>query len=148
MTHRLAILDDYQDVAHGFADFTALEAEGVTVTSYREPFASGDALVSALADTTMVIAMRERTAFPREVFEKLPALELLVTTGMANAAIDMEAARSLGVVVAGTGGIASSTVELTWAQILAVAVYMAVFSAFRVWGGPDRHVVPNAGTPK
>jgi len=124
MTHCLAILDDYQDVAHGFADFASLEAEGVTVTSYREPFASPDALVSALADTTMVVAMRERTAFPREVFEKLPALELLVTTGMANAAIDLVAAAEHGVTVCGTPGSPTAAPELTWALLLAIARHL------------------------
>jgi len=124
MTHRLAILDDYQDVAHGFADFAALEAEGVAVTSYREPFASQDALVSALADTTMVIAMRERTAFPREVFERLPGLELLVTTGMANAAIDVAAAAEHGVTVCGTNGSPAAAPELTWALLLAIARHL------------------------
>lgn len=124
MTHRLAILDDYQDVSHGFADFTALEAQGVTVTSYREPFASHDAMVAALADTTMVIAMRERTAFPREVFEKLPALELLVTTGMANASIDVAAATEHGVTVCGTPGSPTAAPELTWALLLAIARHL------------------------
>jgi phosphoglycerate dehydrogenase-like enzyme len=121
MTHRLAILDDYQDVAHGFADFAPLEAAGVIVTSYREPFASRDALVSALAGTTMVIAMRERTAFPREVFEQLPALQLLVTTGMANASIDVAAAAEHGVTVCGTPGSPTAAPELTWALLLAIA---------------------------
>lgn len=121
MTHRLAILDDYQDVAHGFADFAALEAAGVTITSYREPFSSRDALVSALAGTTMVIAMRERTAFPREVFEQLPALQLLVTTGMANASIDVAAATEHGVTVCGTPGSPTAAPELTWALLMAIA---------------------------
>ena len=124
MTHRLAILDDYQDVAHGFADWTALEAEGVTVTTYREPFASPDALVSALADVSIVIAMRERTAFPREVIEKLPALQLLVTTGMANAAIDVAAAMEHGVAVCGTPGSPTAAPELTWALLLAAARHL------------------------
>jgi phosphoglycerate dehydrogenase-like enzyme len=121
MQHRLAILDDYQDVAHGFADWSSLEADGVTVTSYREPFASQDALVSALAGVTIIIAMRERTAFPREVLEKLPALQLLVTTGMANASIDVEAAAELGLTVCGTPGSPTAAPELTWALLLALA---------------------------
>jgi len=121
MQHRLAILDDYQDVAHGFADWSSLEADGVTVTSYREPFASEDALVSALAGVTIVIAMRERTAFPREVLEKLPGLQLLVTTGMANASIDVAAAAELGVTVCGTPGSPTAAPELTWALLLALA---------------------------
>ncbi|WP_258804759.1 D-2-hydroxyacid dehydrogenase family protein [Pseudarthrobacter sp. NS4] len=124
MQHRLAILDDYQGVAHGFADWSALEAEGVTTTTFREPFASPDALVSALADVSIVIAMRERTAFPREVFEKLPALQLLVTTGMANASIDVAAAAEHGVTVCGTPGSATAAPELTWALLLAVARHL------------------------
>ena len=124
MQHRLAILDDYQDVAHGFADWAALEAEGVSVATFREPFASRDALVSALADTSIVIAMRERTPFPREVFEKLPALQLLVTTGMANAAIDVAAAAEHGVTVCGTPGSPTAAPELTWALLLAAARHL------------------------
>lgn len=124
MQHRLAILDDYQDVAHGFADWAALEAEGVKVTTFREPFASRDALVSALADVSIVIAMRERTAFPREVFEKLPALQLLVTTGMANASIDVAAASDHGVTVCGTPGSPTAAPELTWALLLAAARHL------------------------
>ena len=121
MQHRLAILDDYQDVAHGFADWAALEAEGVRVVTYREPFASPEALVAALADATMVVAMRERTAFPREVLEKLPCLQLLVTTGMANASIDVAAAAELGITVCGTPGSPTAAPELTWALLLAIA---------------------------
>jgi phosphoglycerate dehydrogenase-like enzyme len=121
MQHRLAILDDYQDVAHGFADWAALEAEGVRVVTYREPFASPEALVAALADATMVVAMRERTAFPREVLEKLPGLQLLVTTGMANASIDVAAAVEQGITVCGTPGSPTAAPELTWALLLAIA---------------------------
>lgn len=121
MGHRLAILDDYQDVAHGFADWTALEKEGVSVTVFREPFTSQEALVAALAGYSMVIAMRERTPFPRPVLEKLPALKLLVTTGMANAAIDVAAAEDHGITVCGTPGSPTAAPELTWALLLAIA---------------------------
>lgn len=121
MKHRLAILDDYQGVAHGFADWAALEAEGVATITFREPFASAEALVSALADVTMVVAMRERTAFPREVLEKLPTLQLLVTTGMANASIDVAAAAEQGITVCGTPGSPTAAPELTWALLLALA---------------------------
>jgi phosphoglycerate dehydrogenase-like enzyme len=65
--------------------------------------------------------MRERTPFPRERLERLPNLKLLVTTGMGNAAIDTEAARELGITVAGTGGTPTHTAELTWGLILALA---------------------------
>lgn len=121
MQHRLAILDDYQDVAHGFADWEALKAEGLTTVTFREPFTSPEALVSALADATIVVAMRERTAFPREVLEQLPALQLLVTTGMANAAIDVAAAAEQGITVCGTPGSPAAAPELTWGLLLALA---------------------------
>lgn len=121
MQHRLAILDDYQDVAHGFADWTALERDGVSVTVFTEPFASQDALVAALAGVNIVIAMRERTPFPRSVLERLPGLKLLVTTGMANASIDVAAAAEHGVTVCGTPGSPNAAPELTWALLLAIA---------------------------
>jgi phosphoglycerate dehydrogenase-like enzyme len=65
--------------------------------------------------------MRERTAFPRSLVERLPSLRLLVTTGMGNAAIDLEALRRLGVTVCGTGSSSAATMELTWALLLAVS---------------------------
>jgi phosphoglycerate dehydrogenase-like enzyme len=80
--------------------------------------ADDDALVARLADFEVVVAMRERTPFPRARLERLPRLRLLVTTGMANASIDLEAARELGIAVCGTGGLPSPTAELTWALIL------------------------------
>jgi phosphoglycerate dehydrogenase-like enzyme len=121
MQQRLAILDDYQDVAHGFADWSALEQDGMSVTVFREPFASQDALVAALAGVDVVIAMRERTPFPRSVLERLPGLKLLVTTGMANASIDLPAAAEHGVTVCGTAGSPTAAPELTWALLLAIA---------------------------
>ncbi|MDR7160799.1 D-2-hydroxyacid dehydrogenase family protein [Arthrobacter sp. BE255] len=121
MQHRLAILDDYQGVAHGFADWAALEDDGVSVTVFREPFTGEDALVAALAGVGIVIAMRERTPFPRSVLERLPALKLLVTTGMANASIDVGATAELGITVCGTAGSPAAAPEMTWALLLAAA---------------------------
>jgi phosphoglycerate dehydrogenase-like enzyme len=69
----------------------------------------------------VVCAMRERTAFPREVLERLPNLEFMVTTGPFNAVIDIEAAAELGVLISGTLGTPTPTPELTWALILALA---------------------------
>ncbi len=119
MQQRLAILDDYQDVAHGFADWSSLEQ--VSTSVFREPFQSEDALVAALAGFQMVVAMRERTSFPRSVLERLPGLKLLVTTGMANASIDTTAAEDLGITVCGTPGSPAAAPELTWALLLALA---------------------------
>ncbi len=111
---RVAILDDYQDAARAFADWDSLDAE---VETFREH--SDD--IDHLEPFDVIMAMRERTPFTRERLERLPNLKLLVTTGMGNAAIDMEAARELGITVAGTGGTPTHTAELTWALILALA---------------------------
>src|SRR5207245_9720141 len=78
------------------------------------------AVAARLADFDAVVAMRERTAFPRALLEKLPRLRLLVTTGMRNASIDVGAAVERGVIVCGTAGLPYPTAELTWGLILAL----------------------------
>jgi phosphoglycerate dehydrogenase-like enzyme len=113
---RVAVLDDYQDIARSIVDWPV----GLDVVVFTDHVAEPDALVDRLQGFEVVVAMRERTAFPRAVLERLPDLRLLVTTGVRNAAIDVAAAGELGVVVSGTWGIVSNTAELTWALILAV----------------------------
>ncbi|MCO8269060.1 D-2-hydroxyacid dehydrogenase family protein [Actinoplanes sp. TRM 88003] len=118
---KIVVLDDYQRVARAYGDFGSLP--GADVEVLHEHVGDQDALADALREAEVVVAMRERTAFPAEVFERLPRLRLLVTTGMANAAIDLVAAGRHGVTVTGTvmyGATKSSnTAELTWALILA-----------------------------
>jgi phosphoglycerate dehydrogenase-like enzyme len=118
---RLVILDDYQGVADGFAPWSSLAQRGVSVTVLRHHLPSEAEAVAALADFDIIIAMRERTPFPRRVIEKLPHLKLLVTTGAANASIDLQAAADHGIVVCGTGGSPTAAPELTWALLLAFA---------------------------
>ncbi|HKX19442.1 MAG TPA: D-2-hydroxyacid dehydrogenase family protein [bacterium] len=115
---RLALLDDYQSVALELADWAALGPR-VTVETFRDHVRDEAALLRRLAPFDAVVAMRERTPFPERVLAGLPRLRLIVTTGMRNASIDVEAATRLGIVVAGTDGLAPPTVELTWALILA-----------------------------
>jgi phosphoglycerate dehydrogenase-like enzyme len=98
---RCAILDDYYDTALSLADWPRL-GDKVDVTAFTHPFASEDAAASALAEVDVVCAMRERTPFPRALIERLPKLKLLITSGMRNAAIDIEAAKARGIVVCGT----------------------------------------------
>lgn len=116
---RVAVLDDYQDAALSSADWSPLDAraEVVVFTGHLGP----DALARQLAGFGAVVAMRERTAFPRTLIERLPALRLIVTAGAANAAIDLAAAREHGVTVSGTGMSPGATRELIWGLILAVA---------------------------
>ena len=115
----VALLDDYQGVARSMGLWEEL-GDAVEVTAFSDHVADDDALVERLAPFEVVVAMRERTPFTRARLERLPALRLLVTTGRANAAIDVAAAKELGVVVSGTEGLAAPTYELTWALILAV----------------------------
>ncbi len=115
---RLSILDDYQGVALSMADWSPVEARGVEIVVERQPFADQDAAARALAQSDIVAAMRERTPFPRSLVERLPALKLLITTGMRNASFDMAALRERGVTVCGTEGGGLDTAELTWGLIL------------------------------
>jgi phosphoglycerate dehydrogenase-like enzyme len=115
---KIAILDDYQNAALGFADWDSLGADIKVFTAH---IADPDELAERLAGFDVVVAMRERTRFPAEVLARLTDLELLVSTGRRNAAIDVEAARRQGVLVCGTGYVPSPTAEHTWALILAAA---------------------------
>jgi phosphoglycerate dehydrogenase-like enzyme len=115
---KIAILDDYQNVALTFGDWHSLDAE---IQVFTEAFTDGDDVVHRLAGFDVIVAMRERTRFFAEVLDRLPALKLLVSTGESNAAIDLAAARRHDVVVCGTRYFSVPTVEHTWALILAAA---------------------------
>ncbi|HEV7213792.1 MAG TPA: D-2-hydroxyacid dehydrogenase family protein [Chloroflexota bacterium] len=117
---RIAVLDDYQQVARRFGSWERLPS-GSELTVFHDHLADHDAVIQRLLPFEVVVAMRERTPFPRAVLAALPNLRLLVTTGMGNAAIDLAATKALGITVAGTGGVAPATAELTWGLILAVA---------------------------
>ncbi|HEX2036669.1 MAG TPA: D-2-hydroxyacid dehydrogenase family protein [Chloroflexota bacterium] len=116
---RVAILDDYQGVALQMADWGTLPT-GTELQVFRHHLADEVAVAERLADVEVVVAMRERTPFPRRLLERLPKLRLLVTTGMRNASIDLAAATERGIVVCGTGGVGAATAELTWGLILAL----------------------------
>lgn len=119
MPLRCAILDDYQHVALSMADWSGIEAK-IAIDRFDDHIADTDALIARLADYDIIIAMRERTAFDAERLGRLPKLKLLITTGMANASIDMAAAARLGITVAGTRGFVGSAAELTWALLMAL----------------------------
>ena len=117
---RVALLDDYQGVALRMADWTSLPA-GTEVQVFPDHLADEGAVAKRLADFDIVMALRERTPFPRTLLERLPRLKLLITAGMRNASIDMKAAAERGVLVCGTAGLPYPTAELTWGLILALA---------------------------
>ena len=114
---KVAVLDDYQDVALQLADWSALP-DGWEPVVFRDHLADEDALVERLQGFDAVIGMRERTAFPRSALTRLPNLRLLITTGGRNASFDVEAATDLGIVVCGTGGAGEGPTELTWGLII------------------------------
>src|SRR5258707_4116655 len=114
---RCAILDDYLNVALRVADWSKVR-DRIDVTVFNEPFASPEAAAGALQDFEIICAMRERTPFPRALFAALPKLKLLITSGMRNAALDMEAAKDHKVVLCGTQWARDPTAPLTMGLIL------------------------------
>ena len=139
--YRVAVLDDFQGVALEMADWSSL-GDSVEVTVFRDHISDPDALVRRVQNFDIITAMRERTPFPRAILERLPNLRLLVTSGPANAAIDIDAARELGIVVSGTVGRNGipGTIELTWALILASARSLVREDALVRAGGWQRGI--------
>jgi len=117
---RVAILDDYQNVALNMADWSEV-ATRADITVFTDHLADQDAVVERLTPFDVVCVMRERTPLPRTVIERLPRLKMIASTGPFNASIDVAAAKECGIYVSTTGGYIESTVELTWALILATA---------------------------
>ena len=117
---KVAVLDDYQEVALEMADWKSLPS-GTEVTVFKNHLSDECDVSKRLAEFEVVSAMRERTPFPKRLLESLPNLKLLVTTGMRNASIDVPAASKLGITVCGTEGLGYPTAELTWGLIVSLA---------------------------
>jgi phosphoglycerate dehydrogenase-like enzyme len=115
---KIAVLDDYQNVALKMADWSALAARAEIIV-FDDHLADPEALVERLAPFDIVCVMRERSPLPREVLQRLPRLKLVASTGPRNASIDTSAAKELGITVTATGYKPTPTIELTWALILA-----------------------------
>jgi D-3-phosphoglycerate dehydrogenase len=106
--YRCAILDDYQKVALSVADWSKVSGD-LDIKVFNAHLGGADKVIAALEPFDIVCAMRERTAFPRGVIEKLPQLKLLITTGLRNASIDTAAAKERGIIVCGTPAVGSPT---------------------------------------
>ena len=131
----IALLDDYQSAALRMADWSRLQKDH-KVVAFKERLPDVDAVARALADFEIVGVMRERTPFPRALFERLPKLKLLVTTGKRNASIDLEAAKAHGVTVCNTGGAGRATADLAIGLMIALARHFREeFHAMRPGGG-------------
>jgi phosphoglycerate dehydrogenase-like enzyme len=116
---RIAVLDDYQQVALSMADWSSL-SRVTEIIAFRDHFKTVAQLKTRLKGFDVIIAMRERTPFPRQLLAQLTDLRLLVTTGMRNASIDITAATEQGIPVCGTRGGGPATAELAWGIILSL----------------------------
>lgn len=116
---RIAILDDWQSVAQDAVDWSALQAQAEVDFLHEYP-ADTATMAKRLAGYSVICVMRERTRFDQALLSQLPQVELLVTGGMRNAAIDIQAARTLGIQVAGTDSYKHAAPELTWALLMAL----------------------------
>ena len=112
---RLAVLDDYQGVAMSMGPWDKLP--GLEVTVFRDTLTDRAALVQRLAPFDAILAMRERTPFPRALIEALPKLRLLITTAARNRSIDAAACAERGIVFCGTPSFGDPTVDITWGLI-------------------------------
>jgi phosphoglycerate dehydrogenase-like enzyme len=117
---KVAILDDYQNVALKMADWSSV-ASRAEITVFNDHVAAPEAVIERLMPFDVICVMRERTPLPREIIERLPRLKLIASTARRNASIDMAAAEGRGIRVTGTGYRSTPTIEMTWALILASA---------------------------
>jgi len=124
---RIAILDDWQDVARSSADWFALERRA-EIVSFTRPFDSMEAVAKALADFDIVIAMRERTVFSAALIERLPRLRMIALTGVRSGTLDFDACTIRGIVVSNTGSDSSNatTAEIALALLMAAARHVTV----------------------
>jgi phosphoglycerate dehydrogenase-like enzyme len=117
---KVAILDDYQNCALSMADWSAVQKDA-EITVFSDHKHDEADIVARLKDFEVICAMRERTPFDRSLFEKLPNLKLLVSSGMHNRGIDLDAAKDNGVTVCGTPSVGRPTADLAWGLILGLA---------------------------
>jgi phosphoglycerate dehydrogenase-like enzyme len=140
---KIAVLDDWQGIAEGAADWSAVRAKG-DITFFRDAFANEDALVAALAEFDIVLAMRERSRLMKPVIDRLPKLRLLCFTGARNASVDTAACTARGVTVCNTTGSRTShaTAELALTLLLAAARHVPLGDVETRAGRFQRNVPP------
>src|ERR1700737_2826807 len=125
--YKIAVLDDYQNVALDSADWSAIR-ERAECAVFQNHLADPDAVIRRLLPFDIVCVMRERTPLPRNVIEGLPNLKLIASTGPVNVSIDVAAAGDHGIAVVHTGYRSDPRIEFTWALILASARYIVTES--------------------
>ncbi|WP_433740843.1 D-2-hydroxyacid dehydrogenase family protein [Pseudomonas putida] len=118
MALQIAVIDDWQDVARNVVDWSQLEDIGQVSFLHDYP-ADNETLAARLDAFEVICVMRERTRFDEDLLRRLPKLKLLVTGGMRNFALDLNAAKALGIQVCGSDSYKHAAPELTWALIMA-----------------------------
>ncbi len=117
---KVAILDDYQNVSQEFVDLKKLSGK-YEITIFNEPFKNEEEAIDNLKEFEALLAMRERTVITKNLIYNLKKLKFIITSGMRNNAIDLEAAKEKKVIVVGTEINSNPAAELTWALILGLA---------------------------
>jgi phosphoglycerate dehydrogenase-like enzyme len=115
---KVAVLDDYQNVALQLADWSGVRRHA-EITVFNDHVADPSAVVERLRPFDAVCVMRERTPLTREILQQLPNLKLIASTGPRNASIETQTAADLGIAVTATGYDSTPTVEFTCSLILA-----------------------------
>ena len=117
---KVAILDDYQNVSQEFVDLKKLEGK-YEIKVFSEPFKNEEEAIENLKSYEALLIMRERTQITKNLIKSLKKLKFIITSGMRNKAIDLEAAKEKKIIVSGTEINSNPTAELTWALILGLA---------------------------
>ena len=117
---KVAILDDYQNVAQEFVDLKKLSGK-FEIEVFNEPFESEEDALEKLKDFEALLIMRERTKITANLINNLKKLKYVATSGMRNKSIDLEACKKKKIIVTGTVSNLNPTPELTWALILGLA---------------------------
>jgi len=117
---KVAILDDYQNVSQQFIDLEKLSGK-YEIKIFSEPFVDEADVIEQLSDFEALLVMRERTPITKKIIENLTKLKFIITSGLRNKSIDLEAAQKRKIIVCGTESNTNPTPELTWALILGLA---------------------------
>jgi phosphoglycerate dehydrogenase-like enzyme len=139
--YKIAVLDDYQDVAKSFADWTVL-AEHADIKVFTDHLHGEDEIVARLMPFDIICVMRERTPLSAALLMQLPNLKLIVSTGARNRSIDVAAAEKLQIEVRNTGYLGHGALELTWALLMAIAKHIPQENA-NLHAGGWQHMVGN-----
>ncbi|MDB5286216.1 MAG: hydroxyacid dehydrogenase [Mucilaginibacter sp.] len=124
---KIAVLDDYQQVALSMADWSVLH-NCADITVFHDHLDDEAAIIEHLLPFRVICVMRERTPLQRQLLSKLPNLKLIVSTGKRNASIDINATEEFGITIKHTGYVQSGAPELTWALIMAIARHIPIES--------------------